>query len=122
MALHDEQAACDQDCPIARAHDVLGGKWTTLIFRELVGGRRRYGALARRLPGISPRMLSERLRFLESQGLVCRTLYPTIPPTTDYELTDLGWQMQPVIGAMAAFGEALQQHDRDGVRKGHAAI
>lgn len=105
------QPPCDTGCPVARAHEVLGGKWTTLIFRALLGGRLRYSALQRGLEGISPRMLAERLRMLEAQGLILRRQYPTIPPTTDYELTALGAQMAPVIAAMAAFGQALQAAD-----------
>lgn len=101
-------APCQTGCPVARAHDILGGRWTTLIFRELLGGKRRYTALMLALPGISPRMLAERLKMLEAEGLVTRTQYPTVPPTTDYELTPLGAGMRPVIEAMAAFGAAVQ--------------
>jgi DNA-binding HxlR family transcriptional regulator len=103
--------ACLASCPVARAHDILGGKWTTLIFRELLRGKRRYTALMHALDGISPRMLAERLKMLEAEGLVTRTQYPTIPPTTDYELTELGMTMQGVIAAMAAFGVAVQARE-----------
>lgn len=99
---------CRPDCPVARAHEVLGGKWTTLIFRDLMGGVRRYSELMRSLDGISPRMLAERLKMLEAEGLVTRTVFPTVPPTTEYALTELGRGMGPVIQAMAAFGVALQ--------------
>ncbi|MBL9051109.1 MAG: helix-turn-helix transcriptional regulator [Tabrizicola sp.] len=99
---------CKDDCPVARAHAVLGGKWTTLIFRDLIGGKRRYSELMRSLDGISPRMLAERLRMLETEGLVTRTVFPTVPPTTEYALTALGQRMGPVIAAMAEFGQALQ--------------
>lgn len=99
---------CEEDCPVARAHAVLGGKWTTLIFRDLMGGKRRYSELMRSLDGISPRMLAERLRMLEAEGLVTRTVFPTVPPTTEYALTALGQRMGPVIAAMAGFGQALQ--------------
>lgn len=87
---------------------MLGGKWTTLIFRDLMGGRRRYSELMRSLDGISPRMLAERLRMLETEELVTRTVFPTVPPTTEYALTALGQRMGPVIAAMADFGLALQ--------------
>lgn len=108
MPLPPLESDCLPGCPVARAHAVLGGKWTTLIFRDLLGGTRRYSELMRSLPGISPRMLAERLKMLEAEGLVQRRLYPTIPPTTDYRLTDLGQGMAPVIAAMAEFGETLQ--------------
>jgi DNA-binding HxlR family transcriptional regulator len=103
---------CSDDCPVARAHEVLGGKWTTLIFRDLMGGTRRYSELMRSLDGISPRMLAERLKMLEAEGLVTRTVFPTVPLTTEYALTDLGRGMGPVIAAMAQFGQALQGQDR----------
>ena len=99
---------CKPDCPVARAHEVLGGKWTKLIFRDLMGGTRRYSELMRSLDGISPRMLAERLKMLEAEGLVTRTVFPTVPPTTEYALTDLGRGMGPVIAAMADFGASLQ--------------
>lgn len=99
---------CKPDCPVARAHEVLGGKWTTLIFRDLMGGTRRYSELMRSLDGISPRMLAERLKMLEAEGLVTRKVFPTVPPTTEYALTDLGRGMGPVIAAMADFGASLQ--------------
>jgi DNA-binding HxlR family transcriptional regulator len=102
---------CEKGCPVARAHAVLGGKWTTLVFRDLLGGRRRYSELMRSLAGISPRMLAERLKMLEAEGLVLRHVHPTVPPTTDYELTALGRSMGPVIEAMAEFGVALQARD-----------
>lgn len=104
--------ACAEGCPVARAHDVLSGKWTTLIFRELLAGKRRFTALMRLLDGISPRVLTERLRLLEAEGLVLRTQYPTMPPTTDYELTELGHRIGPVVAAMADFGRALQATGR----------
>lgn len=110
MPLEDlaNDATCDQACPVAEAHEVLGGKWTTLIFRELLAGPRRYNALMRALPGISPKMLADRLKMLEGRGLVRRTQFPTIPPTTEYALTGLGGAMYPVIAAMAEFGRAIQ--------------
>lgn len=100
-------AECAPSCPVARAHGVLSGKWTTLIFRDLLAGPRRYSQLMRALDGISPRMLAERLKMLEAGGLITRRVYPTNPPTTDYALTPLGQGMGPVIAAMAAFGLTL---------------
>ncbi len=103
-----DDATCDPACPVAAAHEVLGGKWTTLIFRELLAGPQRFSSLMRSLSGISPKMLADRLKMLEGRGLVRRTQFPTIPPTTEYALTDLGGAMYPVIAAMAEFGRALQ--------------
>jgi DNA-binding HxlR family transcriptional regulator len=98
---------CDAECPVARASDVLSGKWTTLIVRDLLSGVKRYSELQRSLAGISPRMLAARLAMLESAGLISKTIYPTVPPKTEYRLTDHGRQIEPVIAAMAAFGVTL---------------
>jgi len=101
---------CGPDCPVARAHDVLGGKWTTLIFRDLLSGTKRYSELRKSLDGISPRMLAARLRMLEENGLIHKRIYPTVPPKTEYSLTTLGRSMGPVISAMAVFGATLSEH------------
>lgn len=105
----DLKAECRSDCPVAAAANVLDGKWTTLIFRELLGGTRRYSQLQRAIAGISPRMLAMRLGDLEASGLVDKTIYPTVPPKTEYALTPLGRAIEPVIAAMAEFGVQLQQ-------------
>lgn len=102
-----DPTGCEPDCPVAKAAQVIDGKWTTLIFRDLLLGTRRYSELQRSLIGISPRMLALRLAMLESEGLVSKQIYPTVPPKTEYSLTELGQAMEPVIAAMAAFGERL---------------
>lgn len=96
--------ACDAECPVQRTAKLLDGKWTTLIVRDLIGGKKRYSELQRSLSGISPRLLAARLRLLEQRGMVTRTIYPTIPPSTEYELTSLGHGLRDVIEAMAKFG------------------
>lgn len=102
------EAACDEHCPVRRTAEIVGYRWTTLIVRDLLGGKKRYSELLRSISGISPRILAERLKQLEAAGLVERTAFPTIPLTTEYELTPLGIQIRPVIDAMALFGLALQ--------------
>ena len=99
--------ACAADCPVRKTARIIEGKWTTLIIRELLGGSRRYSELQRGLDGISPKILAARLRFLAEQGLIERTVYDTIPPTTEYALTDKGSKFEQVIRAMAGFGELL---------------
>ena len=102
---------CQPDCPVAAAAAVLDGKWTTLIFRELLGGTRRYSELQRGLNGVSPRMLATRLTELEGHGLIAKTIYPTVPPKTEYALTEKGRAVEPVIAALARFGQSLQTHN-----------
>jgi len=98
---------CTPECPVKLAADVLSGKWTTLIVRELLAGTRRYSQLQSALYGISPKILASRLRMLEANGLVTRKIYPTVPPKTEYTLTSLGRELEHVIGAMAQFGQLL---------------
>ncbi len=98
---------CDGACPVQRTAKILDGKWTTLIVRDLIGGKKRYSELQRSLSGISPRLLAARLRLLEQHGMLTRTVYPTVPPTTEYELTLLGHGLRDVIEAMAKFGGNL---------------
>jgi DNA-binding HxlR family transcriptional regulator len=98
---------CTPDCPVKLAADILSGKWTTLIVRELLAGTRRYSELQYALLGISPKILASRLRMLEQNGLVTRRVYPTVPPKTEYSLTPLGGEMERVIRAMADFGALL---------------
>lgn len=95
---------CDQACPVARTARLIEGKWTTRIVRDLLTGKKRYSELARSLAGISPKMLAERLRFLEDEGLIEKTIYPVVPPHTEYCLTKRGLKLRSVIAAMARFG------------------
>jgi DNA-binding HxlR family transcriptional regulator len=95
-----------QKCPIARALDVIGERWSLLILRDL----RRYGPLRfqqleQGLPGVAPNTLSARLKTLEAQGVVGMRLYATHPPRYEYFLTDKGKALGPVLRALYAWGE-----------------
>ena len=98
---------CINDCPVGKAAEIVEGKWTTLIIRDLLSGKKRYSDLQKSLVGVSPKVLAARLRFLAEKGLIKRTVYPTVPPTTEYELTGLGMQFNKVIHAIAEFGGLL---------------
>ena len=109
--LPDLDAPCDAGCPVRRAAEILDGKWTTKIVRELLQGTKRFSELQRGLPGISPKILTERLKMLEAEGLIDKAIYPVIPPKTEYSLTPKGMEMKRVIIAMAEFGAILQADD-----------
>ena len=79
---------------------LLGSKWTILILQELAVGSRRFNQLHSHLGPISPRTLSERLRWLEGEGIVNRTAYPEIPPRVDYALTVKGRGLEPILQAI----------------------
>ncbi|MBA3871191.1 MAG: helix-turn-helix transcriptional regulator [Anaerolineae bacterium] len=91
-------------CPIERTVNILEGKWTLLILRELFTGTKRFGELRSALTGVSPKTLSERLRILEQQGIVKRTIYPEVPPRVEYSLTELGETLSPIIEALRQWG------------------
>lgn len=94
----------NENCPVCRTADVISGKWTLLIIRDLAAGSLRFCELERSLEGISPRTLSLRLRTLEAEGIVERTTYPEVPPRVTYGLTDKGSDLVPLIEDMRRYG------------------
>jgi DNA-binding HxlR family transcriptional regulator len=81
----------------------IGDKWTVLVVQTLAEGSRRFNELRREIPSVSQRMLTLTLRNLERDGLVSRTVTPTIPPRVDYELTELGKSLQKPICGLASW-------------------
>jgi DNA-binding HxlR family transcriptional regulator len=96
--------APDPTCPVCRTADIVCGKWTLLLVRDLAEGRSRFCELERSLNGISPRTLSLRLRALEEEGIVERQTYAEVPPRVEYSLTAKGQSLLPIIDAMREFG------------------
>ena len=94
----------DPDCPVCRTADIVCGKWTLLIVRDLSEGRSRFCELERSLGGISPRTLSLRLRALEEEIIVERRTYPEVPPRVEYALTEKGRALVPIIDSMRTYG------------------
>ncbi len=97
--------AFDESCPVCRTAEIIGGKWTLLVIRDLAEGNARFCELERSLAGISPRTLSLRLRALEAEGLVERKTYPEVPPRVEYRLTPKGRALVPLIECMRAYGD-----------------
>ncbi|MGW0483440.1 winged helix-turn-helix transcriptional regulator [Nonomuraea sp. NPDC003214] len=91
----------DDDCGIRDVLDRLGDRWTVLVLVELAKGTRRFRELERAVPGISQRMLTVTTKRLCRDGLVERTVYPTIPPRTDYRLTEMGASLAGMVSALA---------------------
>ncbi|MFI6495266.1 winged helix-turn-helix transcriptional regulator [Streptomyces sp. NPDC050564] len=92
-------------CPSRQILDVLANKWTMLVMGALSGGPMRFGELRRRLDGITQKMLTQTLRTLERDGLVTRTVYPTIPPKVEYAATRLGESVTALMHAIRAWSE-----------------
>ena len=94
----------NSDCPVCRTADIVCGKWTLLLIRDLAEGRSRFCELERSLEGISPRTLSLRLRALEEEGIVARRTFPEVPPRVEYALTEKGRALVPIVESMRAYG------------------
>jgi DNA-binding HxlR family transcriptional regulator len=91
-------------CPVCATAEIVCGKWTLLVIRDLADGRSRFCELERSLAGISPRTLSLRLRALEEEGVVIRQTFPEVPPRVEYVLTDKGRALVPLIESMRTYG------------------
>jgi DNA-binding HxlR family transcriptional regulator len=96
-------------CPTELALSVLGGKWRVVILAHLKEGVHRFGELKRRLPGISGKVLTQQLRALAREGLIQRTIYSEVPAHTEYQLTEYGRTLIPVLNAIYGWG---QEHGR----------
>jgi DNA-binding HxlR family transcriptional regulator len=104
ISVHRKRISTQPECTVERALLVIGGKWTTLILRDLLTGTKRFGQLKAGLAGIPPKTLTERLRELEDQGIVSRVQFPEIPPRVEYTLTPKGEALSGIIDAMADWG------------------
>lgn len=96
----------DRTCPVALCAQIIGSKWTALLVHDMSEGPRRFSELRRACPGISPRTLSERLKELETDGIVTRQSYAETPPRVEYELTEKGEALLPIIEEMRTYGRA----------------
>ena len=97
-------AESNATCPVCRTAEVVCGKWTLLLIRDLADGSARFCELERSLEGISPRTLSLRLRALEDEGIVERHTYPEVPPRVEYALTAKGSALVPLVEDMRTYG------------------
>jgi DNA-binding HxlR family transcriptional regulator len=97
--------ASNSICPVCRTAEVVCGKWTLLVIRDLAEGSSRFCELERSLEGISPRTLSLRLRALEEEGIVERHTFPEVPPRVEYALTEKGEALVPLIEDMRRYGK-----------------
>ncbi len=100
------------ECPLTECLSLLGGAWTPNVIWYLSEGARRFNELRGDLHGISGKTLSVRLKKLEADGVVNRTVRPTSPPTVEYALTDLGEELVPAVETFVAIGLRLKQRRR----------
>ncbi len=104
MATHQDSAAF---CPyFQRAVELIGSRWTGAVIRALSSGLFRFSDLTANIPGLSDRMLSERLKELEAEGIVLRTVIPETPVRVEYRLTEKGRALERVMAELADWAEA----------------
>ncbi|MER7938449.1 MULTISPECIES: helix-turn-helix domain-containing protein [unclassified Streptomyces] len=106
-ALSDPELAC----PVSPVVDIVFSRWTTPILWSLhTFGRQRFVQLERRIKGITPKVLTQRLRQLERDGLVLRTYHPEVPPRVEYEISDLGATLAPLFAHLADWSAGHLDH------------
>lgn len=94
---------------VAAAMEIIGAKWTSLILKELCAGPKRFYEFEQAIPKINPRTLSQRLDDLEDHGIITKQRFNEVPPRIEYNLTDKGQDLIPVLKAMAAWGNKYHQ-------------
>jgi DNA-binding HxlR family transcriptional regulator len=100
-------------CPhYRRAIELIGRRWTGAILRAMLSGEARFSEIAATVPGLSDRLLSERLKELEAEGIVIRTVAPTTPVRVDYALTAKGQALSEIVAAVSAWAETWATADR----------
>src|SRR5450432_1864428 len=94
-----------KDCPVSRALRFFDGKWKPLILNELKAGPLRAGELARRIPEVTPKVLTQQLRELERDGVISRLVLPRVPPHVEYTLSPFGLTLRPVLNSLCKWGQ-----------------
>ncbi|XEC94916.1 winged helix-turn-helix transcriptional regulator [Paenibacillus tarimensis] len=102
-----------EKCPIEIAMEVIGGKWKVLILWYLLWETRRFSELERLIPEVSQKVLTEKLRELETAGLIERTVYPVIPPRVEYSLTPGGQTIRPILISLLDWGNHYKKMAED---------
>jgi DNA-binding HxlR family transcriptional regulator len=96
----DAPCILDQTNASRKTLDLIADKWTILVLFALRGGKRRFAELRREIGGVAEKMLIQTLRNLERDGIVGRRVYPTVPPRVEYNISELGWSLTPVLDAI----------------------
>ncbi|MFT9078549.1 winged helix-turn-helix transcriptional regulator [Ethanoligenens sp.] len=94
-------------CPIEATVNLIGGKYKVMILWCLIEKTLRFNELQKLVPSATPKMLTQQLRELERDGLISRTVYPVVPPKTEYTLTELGESFIPILRSMGEWGMQL---------------
>ncbi|MGS2761000.1 winged helix-turn-helix transcriptional regulator [Sinomicrobium sp. M5D2P9] len=101
---YENRQILDTECEEVYAANLISGRWTIAICCYLAGGKLRFSELRRRMPNITERMLTLHLRKMEDNCLVKRTVYAEVPPRVEYELTQIGEQLVPILDMLKKWG------------------
>lgn len=96
---------CNPGCSVEAAISLIDGKWKSVVLYHLLGGTARFGELRRQMDTVTPRMLTNQLRELETDGLISRKVYAQVPPKVEYTLTPLGRSLEPILLALRQWGD-----------------
>ena len=99
-----------EDCPVRQVINIIGNKWTLPVLYILKDNTKRYSQLQREIPGISKKMLTQTLRKLEADNILKRTVYPVVPPKTEYKLTAFGYEL---IKPLKVLADWAWQHEQE---------
>ena len=97
------------DCPVETTLGLISNRWRVLIIRDLLEGKKRFGELKQSIGNVSQKVLTSNLRDMEKAGLLTRTVYPEVPPKVEYELTELGLSLSPVLDSMIVWGTKYKE-------------
>ena len=93
------------NCPVDAAISIIGGKYKVIILYHLISGRLRFNELQKLIQNATPKMLTQQLRELEASGLISRTVYPVVPPKTEYQTTEFGKTLMPVLESLCEWAK-----------------
>lgn len=96
------------ECPVETALLLIGDKWKLLVLRDLMAGTKRFGELRKQIGEVSQKVLTQQLRAMEADGLLCREVFAEVPPRVEYSLTELGKSLEPILDALMAWGQRYQ--------------
>jgi DNA-binding HxlR family transcriptional regulator len=99
----------DYGCPIEVALDVIGGKWKGIVLYRLTAGTARFNELRRLMPKVTQRVLTLQLRELERDGVIRRTVFPEVPPRVEYDMTEFGASLKPILDMMSDWGSRYRR-------------
>jgi DNA-binding HxlR family transcriptional regulator len=106
--------ALADECPELYASHIIGGQWSLAICCYLINGKMRFGELRKKIPTITERMLTLQLRKLEENKIVTRTVFAEVPPRVEYELTSIGYRLQPIIETLEKWGNEHKEMMNEG--------